>query len=454
MVFTTNKTMQIMRGTIEKWHSLAKSEGLEIVSKSARLANQRNLVVLTFDDEPVGVIKGQKFDELPKNFKLEVTGLTEDGFEINLIEEEANAPTKPADGISEEMKQLINKTAAHAKMSRKDVRARVEYMSGQHVADKVISNILKTYQKRDHRHEPKVLYQDTNGELQLALINSSIGRATMLKGPKSTGKNVMIESVAYCFATDYYRKSLDTRSIAEDLFGSKSTDNSAAEELKAHPELAEAYLQYSQGREDLLEDAAKYVSLKAQAACIRLVFEPSDFVKWAVHGGVLNADELNFWPTDLVQEALNGAADGEGVITNANTGTMHLNPGCILMAGLNPGYTGTLEINEATESRFSVLLLDYPKSIKKQLAANFSGKDVPEAYFDQAEAFYASVIKAVKEGTITDKALNIRGIVGALQMVFEYEGIVSFQEALQICVINAADADERMLLTALANAAC
>lgn len=64
------------------------------------------------------------------------------------------------------------------------------------------------------------------------------------------------------------------------------------------------------------------------------------------------------------------------------------------------------------------------------------------------------MIKAVKEGTITDKALNIRGIVGAIKMAAEYEGIVSFQEALQICVINAADADERMLLTALANAAC
>lgn len=453
MKLVSSKTMQIKKDCIEKWHKLSEDEGLPIVSKSARLVNNRNLVMLTLDDEAVGVIKGQKFSDLPDDFEIKVTGLTEDGFEIDLIEK--NVPDQSEDsGISAELKTLVNKTAARVKMPRKEVRARVEYMLSQNIAEKVIMNILKTYQKRDHRHTPKVLYQDTNGELQLALINSAIGRATMLKGPKSTGKNVLIESVAYCFATDYYRKSMDTRSIAEDLFGSKSTDNSAAEELKAHPELAEAYLQYSQGREDLLEDAAKYVSLKAQAACIRLVFEPSDFVKWAVHGGVLNADELNFWPTDLVQEALNGAADGEGVITNANTGTMHLNSGCILMAGLNPGYAGTLEINEATESRFSVLLLDYPKSIKKQLAANFAGKDVPEAYFDQAEAFYASMIKAVKEGTITDKALNIRGIVGAIKMAAEYEGIVSFQEALQICVINAADADERMLLTALANAAC
>ena len=77
---------------------------------------------------------------------------------------------------------------------------------------------------------------------------------------------------------------------ADDIYGTKSTDNSAAELLTE--ELADAYLQVAAGNREIpatVEKAAKYEYLRAKASSVSIVQEESCLVEWIKNGGEVNA---------------------------------------------------------------------------------------------------------------------------------------------------------------------
>lgn len=389
------------------------------------------------------VVKGKAVgftdDAVPEATVFKIVSFDTDAMTIQLEAAKSPATQKACGGVTE--------AAEKGGLSPEEAEERVKVMKNAlKFPPQMIKAVMSSWQKFDSRYVPDVIYQACGQEAVVAMASLLVGRPVLLKGPKSTGKNVLIGTMAYVLGLPYYRKNLDTKAIAEDLFGSKGTDNSAAEELKSHPELADAHVAFMNGDASRQEEAAKFESLKAQASCIRLTFQESEFVKWARTGGLMNLDEINFWPADIVQEAINPIADGERVINSVNTGTIHLNRNCFLMAGMNPGYEGTNELNEATESRFTEIILDYPEDIMKPLKANFNADSVPEKYFKVCSDLFRAFAKMYEKGLVSDRCLNIRGMVAALKMAQQFPDVMKLNDAIMASVINACEADERSVL--------
>lgn len=390
--------------------------------------------------QPVGFVTPAG-TEIPETAILEIADFDTDAMTMTVS---ASVP-EAAEGAGS--CSGVKEAAERSGMTLEEAEERVKVMKNAlKFPPQLISAVMAAWQKFEDRHVPAVIYQAVGNEAVQAMASLLVGRPVLLKGPKSTGKNVLIGTMAYVLGLPYYRKNLDTKAIAEDLFGSKGTDNSAAEMLKKHPELAAAHVDFMSGNASAKDDAARFEALKAQASCIRLVFEESEFVKWARTGGMMNLDELNFWPADIVQEAINPIADGEGVINSVNTGTVHLNKACFLMAGMNPGYEGTNELNEATESRFTEIILDYPDDILEPLKANFDKDDLPEKCFKACSDLFGIFAKMYQKGVVTDRCLNIRGLVAALKMAQKFPGVIKLNDAIMASVINACESDERSVL--------
>ena len=405
------------------------------------------MVDLLVDGEPIGRVEDMKPEDIPKVYDLKVVsiGPAPNTFIAEMTAKKAEKAAKEAD-----FKKEIEEAAKASGLSEEDIERRVKCMAENRVHESVIRKVLSGYAKYDIPiANPACLYQDvapkdTESVMNRALVQVMTGGAVLFIGPKSTGKNVLMETIAYVLGRPYYRVTSNLKALPEDLYGNRSTDNSAAEMLTQ--QLAESAMRYQKGDASFMEDAARYDYLKAKSSCIRLTFDPSEFVKWAKSGGVINCDELNFWPTDLVQQGLNGAADDEKVINVPNYGQVKLNRNCVLLGGMNPGYAGTVQLNDATASRFSFIELGYPESVKEQLKANFSENSLPGKYFTACNAVFSDFRKMVSQGRVSDKCLNIRGMVRALRAIEAFPEATSLVDQLMTCVVYGCEEDERTIL--------
>lgn len=132
---------------------------------------------------------------------------------------------------------------------------------------------------------------------------------------------------------------------------------------------------------------------------------------------------------------------------------------CVLFGTQNADYEGTMQQNEATMSRFNTLHFRQPESVIEQFksataaALKKKGCDfkLREEYFNQAQKFYSIVLDAVRDATVSNAVLNIRGFVRALTVVAVSEGSCKLKRWLQICVIDTCPTDEREALLSVLN---
>lgn len=444
---TIKKTFLHKADVCEKYKELLSSGPIK--GKTTFKVNG-GMVDVTIDGEAIGTIQGFKPEDIPSCYDINVTKVGPDPntFIAELVTYEGEKASDPDSNTA--FSGEIKEAAEAAGIEEEDVKKRVDCMVANRVHDSVIKAVLKRYTSFNIPiAAPSALYQDVAPKDQESVMNKALvqvltGGAVLFIGPKSTGKNVLMETIAYVMAMPYDRVTSNLKALPEDLYGNRSTDNSAAEALSQ--ELAEAALRYKNGEEQFMSAAAEYDYLKAKSACIRLTFDPSSFVEWAKRGGVLNCDELNFWPTDLIQQGLNGAADDEKVINVPNYGQVKLNKNCVLLGGMNPGYAGTVELNEATASRFSFIQLGYPDTVKDQLKANFRKGDLPAKYFTACDEVFSAFRKMVSQGRVSDKCLNIRGMVRALRAVAAFPEATTLVDQLMSCVVNGCEDEEQLVL--------
>lgn len=444
---TVKKTFLHKAEICEKYKELLKNGPIK---GKTEFAVKGGMVDLVVDGEAIGTIQSFKPEEIPNCYDIQLTknGTEDNTFVAELVayEEGKSQDTVNALLFPTEIKEAVKNTG----LSEEDVTKRVECMVNNRVHESVIKAVLKRYSSFDiPLASPSALYQDVAPKDQESVMNKALvqvmtGGAVLFIGPKSTGKNVLMETIAYVMAMPYDRVTSNLKALPEDLYGNRSTDNSAAEMLTQ--ELAEAALRYENGEKEFMSEAAEYDYLKAKSACIRLTFDPSSFVEWAKRGGVLNCDELNFWPTDLIQQGLNGAADDEKLINVPNYGQIKLHPNCVLLGGMNPGYAGTVELNEATASRFSFIQLGYPETVKDQLKANFKKGALPAKYFTACDDIFSAFRKMVSQGRVSDKCLNIRGMVRALRAVAAFPEATTLVDQLMSCIVNGCEDDEQLIL--------
>lgn len=415
---------------------------------------------VTVNGNRIGNIVGMKYADLPNSYSISLLQFSK---ETGICSAELKEDTLFDDVLQSEPVQEAATEKAEAVADWK--KQRIESMRCNGVHESVIAACAKRWGDKEMISKPSVEYKDTNGETVRALISALTGSGTLLMGPKSTGKNVLMRTLAYYLNVPYWRMNLDQKSMPEDLYGSKTTDNSAADRLRARRDLAESYLRFKNGDESELSKAAEFEILKAEANSIHIVQQDSSFIRWARSGGVFNADEINLWPTDIVVSGLNSLLDGEKTVSVESTGeTINVPENSYFFGGMNPGYEGTVELNEAFKSRLNILILDYPDSVEKQIRANFGASasseartaeninagfkpgHLPKSYIKACDDLFSDLRKMVGSGRVTDTVMNIRGLVRALRMVDAFPDAITLSDALQMSIVNGCEDDEKTII--------
>lgn len=377
------------------------------------------------------------------------------------------------------------------------MEARVSYMLKNHVHELDIMDVIHYWSPEcinnwstripTYYVDPTLetaVNQGKTGIISRAIQAYLVGSPKILKGPKSTGKNTMINSVIWLFGDTMEEHTFSVQDSISDVISSEGTDNSALERMKTISTslLADAEkirlkhasvptLPYTDEEDQVLLAEALFKQLSAEAGSVHIIHEYRGFARWLLdptgHTCYV-ADEINMADANLLVSLLHPILDGS--ITEYDIpgrGKVPLAKHLMMFGTENCGYSGEQESNSATRSRFGAFELGQPASIKDILhSAVTSGlkkigitTDLDEKYYKQAESFYFACKKATENGVsngyssgeISDQCLNIRGIVRAMVQTKRFEGRTTLNQKLEDEVVTPCDDSERIMLSAILN---
>ena len=263
---------------------------------------------------------------------------------------------------------------------RQDLSLRLEQFKKQYVADEAV---------RSRIAEPPVKFiGDEIMELAVAALLQ--GENVLLSGGKATGKNILADNLAWLFARPVYTVSFHVNTDSSTLIGT-DTFTGGEVRLRRGP-----------------------VALAAQ------------------YGGFCILDEINMAKNDAVS-VLHAALDYRRIIDVPGYDKIPLHPAARMIGTMNYGYAGTRELNEALVSRF--LVIDMPPLTEETLFYLMQSKfpDLKPAARDALAGLYLDLQKKAKQAEITTRALDLRGLFGAIGTM--RQGLSPYL-AVQIGIVN------------------
>lgn len=216
------------------------------------------------------------------------------------------------------------------------------------------------------------------------------GENLLLCGDKATGKNILAENLAWIFGRPVYDISFHVNTDSSSLIG---TDTFVNNEVKL--------------REGPIYQCARW-------------------------GGFGILDEINMAKSDAVS-VLHGVLDFRRILDVPGYDRISLHPAARFIATMNYGYAGTKELNEALVSRFMVINMpSLTMERMYQILENLFPSIRREAEEQFAGLFLDLQLKA-QNGEISTKAVDMRGLIGALRMV---RGGLTPIEAIDMGITN------------------
>ena len=216
------------------------------------------------------------------------------------------------------------------------------------------------------------------------------GENLLLAGSKATGKNVLAENLAQVFARPSWDVSFHVNMDAASLIGMDTFENG------------------------------------------QVTFRPGPVYLCAQHGGFGILDEINMAKNDAVS-VLHAALDYRRIIDVPGYDKIPLHPAARMIGTMNYGYAGTRELNEALVSRF--LVIDMPPLTEETLFYLMQSKfpDLKPAAREALAGLYLDLQKKAKQAEITTRALDLRGLFGAIGTM--RQGLSPYL-AVQIGIVN------------------
>ena len=216
------------------------------------------------------------------------------------------------------------------------------------------------------------------------------GENLLLTGEKATGKNVLAETLAYVFGRPTYNVSFHVNTGSAELIGTDTFQN----------------------QEVTLRKGSIY--------------------RCAEEGGFGILDEINMAKNDAVS-VLHAALDYRRIIDVPGYDKIPLHPAARMIGTMNYGYAGTRELNEALVSRF--LVIDMPPLTEETLFYLMQSKfpDLKPAAREALAGLYLDLQKKAKQAEITTRALDLRGLFGAIGTM--RQGLSPYL-AVQIGIVN------------------
>ncbi|MCH3950393.1 MAG: MoxR family ATPase [Acidaminococcus sp.] len=200
------------------------------------------------------------------------------------------------------------------------------------------------------------------------------GQNLLLVGPKATGKNVLAENLAQTFGRPMWNVSFHINMDAAAMLGTDTFKNGQVE------------------------------------------FRPGPVYRCAQEGGFGVFDEINMARNEAMA-VLHSLLDYRRTIDIPGYEMLKVNPACRFIATMNYGYAGTREMNEALMSRFAVIKMD---PIKEEPLTRLIRTEFPSMKKEAEQAFvqiFLDLEKKCKEAEISDKALDLRGLIDSLHLM-------------------------------------
>lgn len=200
------------------------------------------------------------------------------------------------------------------------------------------------------------------------------GENLLLAGAKATGKNVLAENLAAVFGRPVYNVSLHINADASTMLG---TDT-----------FREGKIQFRRG--PVCEAAAA--------------------------GGFCILDEINMARNEALA-VLHSVLDFRRMIQIPGYESITIHKAARFIATMNYGYAGTRELNEALSSRFMIIQMP---EIEKENFEKLLAKEFPtmnQEYIRQFSALFVDIRKKCTSGELTEKVLDLRGLLGAVRMI-------------------------------------
>lgn len=267
-------------------------------------------------------------------------------------------------------------------LTEEEVKERVDYLRSCGASDFLIMSMLKEIEPIEkyeglEDYIPKnlskdELFIDYHKFVSRAVAYMLTGENILLKGDKGVGKNVMATTLAWLFRKPVGTISLNSNTSLADLVGDKTLEGD------------------------------------------NVVFELEILPKLAAQGGIVVLDEMNAADPALLT-GLNRLLDDNREIHVSGYGTIQADEGFRAIATLNPNFVGTVELNEATESRLRPFLFPSNDSIVEILQ-----QKVPNAnkvVLEKINRVYQMVQRLVKEEEVSDRVLDIRGMIATAKVV-------------------------------------
>lgn len=228
------------------------------------------------------------------------------------------------------------------------------------------------------------------------------GENLLLCGDKATGKNILAENLAWIFGRPTYNISFHVNTDSSTLIGTDTFKNN------------------------------------------EVTLRQGPIYQCATSGGFGILDEINMAKNDAVA-VLHAVLDYRRIMDVPGYEKITLHPATRFIGTMNYGYAGTKELNEALVSRFMVINMP-PLSMERleQILRNIFPNIKQDALEQFCGLFLDLQLKA-KNGEISTKAVDMRGLIGALRLV---HGGLSPVEAVEMGITNKSfDTFERELIS-------
>lgn len=229
---------------------------------------------------------------------------------------------------------------------------------------------------------PKTLFKPQGDELQVALAGITCNMHLLFSGPKGTGKNTLIETLAWIYQRPLYAIAINAETDKADLLGSQvieavDTEHGVAQKITFSPEV--------------LIDAMR-------------------------QGGIINIDEVNFG-LQGVMGVLHSVMDDRRGIQVPGYEYVQADENFMVAATMNVGYAGTRELSEALADRFLDVQLKPSGSIAPLIEAKYPGV-LNGTQLAICENIYTKMVEIIQghDGMLDDSCLTQRGFFDAAKL--------------------------------------
>lgn len=472
------KTTVLERGKATPLYGLLKSnkETLIVLKENQDRGTIQAFYESVDPDKLLGTVNGtpEELEEIKTLLAYDISCKAEDVDEsswtikatLKTLTDETKKVTAEGVTLTPEMEAIVSEGI----MTEENLKKRLEICQDHGISRKTFLKIVDDLRKRGVKGEEvsplKTAYVNTETKATKnpiraffnAVGNCLTRAAFILEGPKSVGKNVFCETLAFLFNMEYFVIQLNENTSDGDVYGEKSTDNSAANKITYEMAFAKITCDtlLAKGQtpdEATMKLAAEFEQLKSLASSVKIVQALGVWVQWLQRGGIMVLNEMDMADANFFSQLVNMILDGTGFMTVPGFGRVDVNPNCILIGTQNGSeYAGTNGQNAASISRFDKYILPQPLECLPALKSACKGQNikVDDKYLIACNEFYKDLVKKTNaegfQGVLSDTCLNIRGMVRALKAVEVFDGEVELKERLKISVVNACPENERLLI--------